>query len=422
MRKYAIIGFGCAGYHGAKTVRDYNPDAFIDVYSDHGQAPYNPMLTTYYASGRLPMEGMFPFGTLDEITRRLSLQVYTDMPVLRVDGRTVVTAASQTAYDGVLISTGAVAFVPPITGLDSVSADRVFCMRTSRDAERLKAAVGAGGHRTAVVVGASMVGIKVVELLNQAGIRTTLADMAPYLFPLAAYPEFGALIGRRVADQGVELLFGAGLERITNGNGGLTVHLGNGMPREADILVLCIGTRAAASIVDREQVRVNRGILVNQRMETSCPGVYAAGDCCESINLQSHENQIIGLWANAAQQGITAGANMAGGHSIYYGNILHNITHFMGMDFIGFGDNRIQGTEIRFGSPSDQLYIKAVIKDHKLAGVNILDNYRISGVIKNYFIRLLEGKTDTISPLQRGILQKEGLSARFIDELEGKLS
>ncbi len=187
------------------------------------------------------------------------------------------------------------------------------------------------------------------------------------------------------------------------------------------MLVLCIGTRAATTVVDKQQIHVNRGIMVNQRMETSCPGVFAAGDCCESNNLQSNESQIIGLWANAAQQGYVAGTNMAGGQGIYYGNILHNITHFMGMDFVGLGDNRIQGQELTFGDPDNGLYIKAVINDKKLAGVNILDNYRISGVIKNYFIRLLEGKTDSISLLQRGILHKEGLSGRFIEELEGKL-
>lgn len=421
MGNYAIVGFGCAGYHAAKAIRTVDSDAAIHIYSDHGMAPYNPMLTTYYASDRLPREGMYPFGTLEKISRSLDLQVHTNTKVQQVKGRSVVTAQGSRDYDSVLVATGASAFVPPIRGLDTVAEDRVFCMRTNQDAERLRTAVGQGGHATAVVVGASMVGIKIVELLVNAGLHTVLADMAPYLFPLAAYPDFGALLGRRVEAKGVELLFGAGLESVSAQDGGVSVHLSGGITRQADLLVLAIGTRAATGILDPEAVQINRGIVVNQYMETSCPGVYAAGDCCESINLQSSETQIIGLWANAAQQGATAGQNMAGGRSVFYGNILHNITHFMDMDFIGLGDNRIRGDEICFGGPDTALYIKAVISQGALASVNILDNYRISGVIKNYFIRLLEGKQKELLPLQRGILAQEGLTKGFVEELEGKL-
>ena len=91
------------------------------------------------------------------------------------------------------------------------------------------------------------------------------------------------------------------------------------------------------------------------------------------------------------------------------------------MDFIGLGDNRITGHEITFGSLEKGLFIKAIINDGTLAGVNILNNYRISGILKNYFIRLLEGHTQSIASLQQGILQKEGLTQRFISELEGAL-
>jgi assimilatory nitrate reductase electron transfer subunit/3-phenylpropionate/trans-cinnamate dioxygenase ferredoxin reductase subunit len=184
MRKYAIIGFGCAGYHAANAIRAYDCRADIDIYSNHGQAPYNPMLTTYYASDRLSAEGMYPFGTLQDITKRLDVQIYTDTPALHLDGRTVICAAARSTYDGVLVSTGAAAFIPSVAGLDNIPPERIFCMRSFQDAQRLKTAMATGAYRTAVVVGASMVGIKVAELLNGAGIQTLLADMAPYLFPL----------------------------------------------------------------------------------------------------------------------------------------------------------------------------------------------------------------------------------------------
>ena len=274
-----------------------------------------------------------------------------------------------------------------------------------------------------MVVGASMVGIKIVELLNGAGIHTTLVDMAPYLFPLAAYRDVGEAIAHRVAQRGVDLVFRAGLESLRPcGEHEIEIRLSGGIVRRADMLVICIGTRPSISFLDREQIRVGRGIIVDRHMRTSALDLYAAGDCCEGMNLQSGEPQIIGLWANAARQGIVAGVNMAGGQAVYEGNILHNITHFMDMDFIGLGDNRVSGREITFGEPERGLFIKAVLKDGALAGVNILNNYRISGILKNYFIRMLEGRTREIAPLQWGILRNEGLTKKFVEELEGELA
>ena len=154
-------------------------------------------------------------------------------------------------------------------------------------------------------------------------------------------------------------------------------------------------------------------------MQTSCTDVYAAGDCCEGKELQSNRNMIIGLWANAAYQGMTAGANMAGAAADFDGNFMHNITHFMGMDFIGFGDNTKKGKVITSGNIDAGLYVEAVIDETGLIGVNILDNYRISGAVKNYLYRVIEKQNPQISPIQRGVLIKEGLRPSFIEKLEG---
>ena len=87
-----------------------------------------------------------------------------------------------------------------------------------------------------------------------------------------------------------------------------------------------IGTRAATGILNPEEVTIERGIIVNEKMETSVPGIYAAGDCCQGNNLQSGQTMIIGLWANAGVQGRVAGNNISGKSAQTDGNILHNIT------------------------------------------------------------------------------------------------
>lgn len=414
--RYAIIGFGTAGYHAAQAIRERDKAGGIVVYSDTGLAPYNPMLTTYYIFGKLPRSGLFPFGPLEGIADRLGL-AFRHERVVKVRARdlTVETEGGAERFDKILIATGATAFAPPVKGLARSDA---FLMRTVDDAQRLKDRLDWGDVKSAVVVGASMAGIKVVEVLEKYGVQVCLADLAPHIFPLAAYPEVSAAIERRVARRGIDLRFGATIDHMEVREGKNMAVMTDGAQVPADLVSLCIGTRAATQVVQGE-VEIDRGILIDERMETSAPGVYAAGDCAQGANLESGERQIIGLWANANRQGAAAGANMAGGEARFEGNILHNITHFMGMDFIGFGDNRIQGELLEQGSlDGDGLYVRAVVAGGKVAGANILDSCRISGILKNYMLRLFTGEGGGVPDYQRAMLLQAGLTAGFIDRME----
>lgn len=97
------------------------------------------------------------------------------------------------------------------------------------------------------------------------------------------------------------------------------------------------------------------------------------------------------------------------------------VTHFMDMDFIGFGDNRIKGDTLEYGDLKDGLFIRLVCENGHIAGANILDNYRISGIIKNYMLRLFSKEKQKLPDFQRGMLKKAGLSEKFIDEVEERI-
>ena len=419
MRTYAIVGFGTAGYHALKAIRRLDAGGTVDVYTNTGLAPYNPMLTTYYTGGKLSYREMFPFGSLEEIQKTLPFRCICDTVKAVAAGRTVETEnGGVRTYDKILIATGASAFAPAIPGLEP---ERRFFMRTNEDALRLRRALEDKQVKSAVVVGASMVGIKVAELLAKRGVRTVLADLAACMFPLAAYEDVAAEIGRRVEQNGVSLRFGRTIDHVelesAHPRPRQIAVMTDGERLEADLVVLCIGTRANIGLAD-SGIETDRAILVNERMETSAEGIYAAGDCCAGTNIQSGERQIIGLWANANHQGTAAGINMAGGNARFEGNILHNITHFMDMDFIGFGDHRIQGETLVFGSLKQGLYLKAVCRDGRIAGVNILDSYPVSGMIKNYMLRLFQEPESRLPPFQIGMLVKAGLTEEFIERLE----
>ena len=192
------------------------------------------------------------------------------------------------------------------------------------------------------------------------------------------------------------------------------LELADGRRLRADLICLCIGTRANSALV-QGQVEVQKAVVVDDRMATSAPGIYAAGDCCQGTELQSGQTMIIGLWANAKKQGETAGANMAGHVRHYEGNILHNITHFMGQDFIGLGDTRRTGRTVSWGTMERGNYIQAVLDERgRLQCANILGNLTAAGVLKNRMYKELAGQGGAFGPVERTLLLRSGVPERFL--------
>lgn len=417
MERYAIVGFGCAGYHGAKALRDSGYTGEIHVYTNESKAPANPMLTTYVAGGKLDEKDAFPFGNLQDIAGVLDLDVHVEriQKVYAKEKKIESEQGTVMTFDKILIATGADAFVPNMEGKDN---KRVFVMRTMEDSRKLKDYLEENDVRSAVVVGASMAGIKVAELFVNMGIHCVLNDFAPHVFSLAALDPIADEIERRVTAKGVELVFGTGISRVLEKEDKIAVELTDKRAYGCDLLVLCIGTRAATGILD-DEIQVNRGILVDTSMQTSAEGIYAAGDCTEGRNMQTGQSQIIGLWANAANQGRCAGCNMAGVSTEYEGNIIHNITHFMDMDFVSFGDKSLPGELVVFENRNPELMLAATVHDGEFACVNILGSYENTGIIKNIMMKRIRGIKAELDPFMKAKLEQQGIDPKFIKLLGG---
>ena len=390
-----IVGNGCAGAECIKALRESGYTRKIHLFTDSKWSIANPMLTTYYVAGKIGFDGLFPYGADQEFYRQYEVDVYPESPVVALDaGQKVVVAKSglKLKYDKCLVATGATPVLPSVEGIGS---DRIYTMRTVEDAIRLKETMTKKPKKT-LVIGASMVGIKVAELLYQAGMEVCLADLARHIFPLAAHPECAQIIEERLDRKGIKLRLGAGIEKVEEMPGGVRAYFtGSTEGEEADLLAMCIGVKANCGFLSRKQVAVDRGILVDEQMRTNMPGLYAAGDVAQGRDLLSGGTQMIGLWANARYQGRTAGRNMAGGSEMFPGNIPHNITHFMGMDFVGIGDvNNADRMEKRHdGKRFLQLFWRGGV----LTGANFLDCYTESGAVKNALIKGLRQKGPFLS-------------------------
>ena len=418
MSRTAIVGFGCAGYHAAKALRHCDAAAEIHVFTETPEAPYNPMLTTYYVAGKIDRDTMMPYGRLEDIARELKLVVHNDrVKKLRARERILeLSTGEEMTFDDVVLATGSHPLVPPIAGLP---ADRkgVYVMRTVADADRLLADIQKG-IRSAVVIGASWVGIKVVEALHAHHVPTTLTDMAPRIFPTATLPEVADIIHRRLADMGVGLKFGSGIASVERDGEEMVCTFADGTSIRSDMVALCLGLRPTVDIVDPAEFDMGKGLRVDLGMRTSVPHVYAVGDCCEAYEMITRMPMNVNLWANAHIQGQVAGRNIAGVPSSFQGNFIHNITHFMGLDFIGLGDNRTQGEHIQFVHPKEGWIFHAIANEKGIGCINILDNHAVSGPAKAALIKSLTAPEE-LGPTAWLALRKSGLPASIIDQIGG---
>ena len=420
MKRLAIVGFGGAGYNAAKAARSVSPDAEIDVYTDTDVGPYNPMLTTYYVKNAIAYDTLFPFGALEEIAQSLRLNIHTGCPVtgLLAQERAVELAnGTRRRYDSILLSTGASALMPPIPGIDLPG---VLKMRSAADARLLKARIDTGGLKEAVVVGASWVGIKVIEDFYEKGIACTLVDGAKWIFPVAAFRETAQRIQADLDRKSVRQAYGQMLERIEREpDGRLAACMKGGERFSADTVVVCIGIRPNVGFLKGSGLEIGRAVRVDRKQQTNIPGIYAAGDCCEGFEMQSGTYKHVGVWANAQNQGRVAGINMAGGNEEFSSNLLLNLAHYLHVDFLSIGDitTCCPGDEV-YEYEDDYYYIRGVKKGKDIKCINIFGPPESNGILRSGFVKSLQHE-QTFSDYGVAALQAAGYPDSFIKFLGG---
>ena len=421
MKKIAIVGFGGAGYNAARAARRHDADAVIDVYTDTDLGPYNPMLTTYYVKGAIPLDALFPFGSLDKIREELHLNIYanTSVTAMNAEEKTLTLSdGAVRAYDSILISTGAGAFMPRCPGIDLPG---VFKMRTAHDAMKLKTELDKGKIKTGLVIGASWVGIKVIEDFDARGIACTLVDGAKWIFPTATFEETSRRIHKDLREKGVELHFQQMLDHIEpEENGQLTAVMQNGSRFTADAIAVCIGIRANIRFAMDAGLKTNRALVVDEHMQTSAPGIYAAGDCCEAPEAQTGAPFNIGVWMNAQRQGAVAGANMVGVPKEFGANMLLNLAHYMDYDFVSIGNILTCTPEDEvYEYEDDRYYILAKKKDGRISCINMIGTADSNGVMKQILLRAYETGRLATDVRSTCFLLDNGFPRSFIDFIGG---
>jgi NADPH-dependent 2,4-dienoyl-CoA reductase/sulfur reductase-like enzyme len=373
MAPILILGNGGAAVHAIKALRNGGYIGAICQICDVEGPAFNPMLAPYYLKGKISWENCYPFG--NSIYQKYDVDCHFGSPVQSLDaGNKAVFLKNGRcfSYEKCLVATGASPVIPPVPGLkDSPLA---FPVRTARSTLNIESAIVTA--EKIVVLGASLVGVKLAEILKRKDKQVILLDVASQMMPLGAHPLTAGFLEDYFSRNGIDVRLGCTLKGLEGAPRGVSCHFPDSIIEEADFVSVCTGIRPNLHFIDPAQVAVGQAILVDERMHTSAEGLYAAGDVCQGMNRLSGEKEWMGTWGNACYQGRTAGYNMAGVHAEYPGSIPQHVSPFFDWTYIQMGDVNGKGETIRVvteGNPFEGAYRLMVFDNDILAGVNLIN-------------------------------------------------
>lgn len=322
--KVVIIGGVAGGASAAARLRRLDEQAEIILLERGEYISFANCGLPYYIGGVIKEKSALTLQTPQQFYNRFRIDVRVKNEALSIDpGRHIVTirrtddgSTYEESYDKLILSPGAAPIRPPIPGIDD---EAVFTLRNIPDTMQIDAFIRENHPKSAVVVGGGYIGVEMAENLSHAGIDTTIVELSDHLIAPLDF-DMAADVHNYLAQKGVSVILNNGVTAIERENGRLHVKLQNGAV-SADLLIMAVGVRPETTLAKECGLLLNaRGaIIVNERMETTDPDIYAVGDAVEITDFVSKNAAMIPLAGPANKQGRIAADNICGGDSRYTG-------------------------------------------------------------------------------------------------------
>jgi NADPH-dependent 2,4-dienoyl-CoA reductase/sulfur reductase-like enzyme len=324
---YIIVGSGVAGLSACEAIRSLDTASEIYMLGDDPNGYYSRPGLAYYLTGEMPEQGLFPrtkreWLSLDlRFVRGRATRIYPEEHKVEVDHQT------QLEYDRLLIAVGAQATRLNVPGADLEGVVKLDHMEDARKILQL-----ARRGKSAVVVGGGITALELVEGLRSRGVKAHYLLRGDRYWSNVLDAQESKIIEHRLREEGVTLHYHAELKEILGVRGKVRgARLQDGSTLRCDILAYAIGIRPRVGLAQDAELALDRGILVNEYLQSSSPGIYAAGDVAQVYDPLSGRSIIDSLWGPAREQGYIAGLNMTGEKKPYRKPVPFNVTRLAGL-------------------------------------------------------------------------------------------
>ena len=380
----AIIGCGVASVTAATTIRQNDPQAIVSMYTDE-KSLYYPRPELYRVlSGEVQPQEIIAFP--EQWYEKRGITVYLNKKVLKIDHarkELLLEDGLRANYDKLLLANGAYPFVPPITGVEKTG---VFSLRSIEDAVTIRDY--AKKMVKAIVIGGGLLGLEFAASFRKLGLQVEVVEIFPRLLPMQLDADGASVLKDRIAALGIDFELGVKTMEILGQESVSGIALDNGKQFSGDFVLFSAGIRSNIKLAAEAGIKVNRGVIIDQYLQTSANDVYAAGDVAE------FDGKVYGIIPAAEEQARIAAINMVGNEkNMYKGTIPSNTLKIVGMDLTSMGlvaPEEPGYEEIKKINWENGVYKKLVLKQGKILGAIILGDIRSVAPIK----RLMDQGTD----------------------------
>ena len=384
--QHIIIGAGPAGVIAAETLRKADPEAQITIIGDEPEPPYSRMAIPYYLISNIDETGTylrdpgthFSEMNIEVVQQRVDSIDAKSKSVALADG-------SSRAYDKLLIATGSHPISPPIPGLDLPQVHSCWTLEDARNIIKL-----AQSGSNVVLIGAGFIGCIILEALVKCGVHLAVVEMGNRMVPRMLDEKAGGLLESWCKNQGIDVHTSCSVDGIAEAGDQVEVSLSDGSKLSAALVITATGVKANTDLVEGTDINIDQGILVNRRMQTSNPDVYAAGDVAQGVDFSTGNFEVQAIQPTATDHGRIAALNMAGQGGEHHGTLNMNVLDTVGLVSCSFGlwmgvDG---GESAELYNPDEFQYINLQFDGDHLVGASSVGKTQHVGVLRG----LIESK------------------------------
>lgn len=384
--KLVLVGNGMAGVRTLEELLNIAPGMYdITVFGAEPYGNYNRILLSPVLSGEKQIKDIMLND--DDWYASNGITLHKGKTITKIDRRArkvIASDGTEAEYDRLLLATGSNPFIIPIPGKDLPG---VITFRDIADVDKMIEA--SGSYRHAVVIGGGLLGLEAANGLKQRGMNVTVVHLMQTLMERQLDDVAGGLLKRSLAERGIEFLLGAQTQEILGKNRVQGVRFKDGSEITADLVVMAVGIRPNFDLAKSSGLHCERGVVVNDTMQTYDPSIYSVGECVQ------HRGQTYGLVAPLFEQAKVCANHLAQvGFRRYEGSVTSTKLKVTGVDVFSAGDfGEGKGAEaIVLQDPMSGVYKKLMVKDNKIQGAVMIGD---TGDGAWYFQLMREGTNIT---------------------------
>jgi NADPH-dependent 2,4-dienoyl-CoA reductase/sulfur reductase-like enzyme len=382
--KHVIIGNGPAGVVAAETIRKRRPQDDIVMIGDEPHPAYSRMAIPYLLIGNIDERGTWLRKDPEHFASQRIRCVTGRVSAIEIEAKKVRLADGPSfEYDRVLIATGSSPVKPPIPGLESPFVHPCW---TLEDARNILALAKPGAR--VLQMGAGFIGCIILEALAQRGVKLTVVEMGDRMVPRMMGPGAGHMIKAWCEKKGIRVKTSTRVEGLEPASA-IRAKFSDGTAEEFDLVIQATGVRPNIGFLAGSPIKALQGVLTDERMQTTVPGIYAAGDCAEAYDPVTKQTIVSAIQPNAVDQGYVAAVNMSGGDATAKVVTQINVLDTLGLVSTSFGQwQGVPGGEhVEMNDRAGFRYLRLEFDQDVLIGANSLGMTDHVGVLRG----LVEG-------------------------------